>query len=180
MKDKVIKPPIKKSVSIVLMLFFGLLAIALTCACLLNSNWMNTYKLYIYLFDHGEQVSAEFDEIFRQDAHGSTNTDGHIYFARYEYCDDNGNLYHARSEEHFTSYEKALAYAQENNKLDILIDGEGHSVPASSSKYSYIGHMIFVIVLILIFYIISILSLISLIRRIKYEKNPPSGWRYVE
>lgn len=55
MKDKVIKPPIKKSVSIVLMLFFGLLAIALTCACLLNSNWMNTYKLYIYLFDHGNK-----------------------------------------------------------------------------------------------------------------------------
>ena len=177
MKDKVIKPPIKKSVSIVLMVLFGILAIVFTG---LSVNSISGLKIAWQLAENGALVYAEFDSVFRWVSRGSS---GHywVYVNEYVYRDENGNMYYPRGEDQFYSEEEARAFAASNdNKLAIKIDGEGHYILADETHTSQTVGIILGGVFIIICYVISILSLRSLIRRIKYEKNPPSGWRYVE
>ena len=178
MKDKVIKPPIKKQVSIVLMIFFGILAIAFTG---LSVNSISGIKLAWQLAEHGELVYAEFDSVFRWVSTGRHTSRYWVYVNEYVYRDENGNMYYPRGEDQFDSEEEARAFAASNdNKLAIKIDGEGHYILADETHTSQIVGIILSDIFIIICYVISILSLRSLIRRIKYEKNPPSGWRYIE
>ena len=178
MKDKVIKPPIKKQVSIVLMIFFGILAIVFTG---LSVNSISGLKIAWQLAENGELVYAEFDSVFRWVASSRRASHYWVYVNEYVYRDENGNMYYPRGEDQFYSEEEARAFAASNdNKLAIKIDGEGHYILADETHTSQTVGIILGGVFIIICYVISILSLRSLIRRIKYEKNPPSGWIYIE
>lgn len=177
MKDKVIKPPIPKKISIALMILFGVMAISITCFL---PGSVSGFKKHWQLASSGELVYAEFDSVFRW---VSTGNSFHywVYAIQYVYRDENGNMYYPRGLDQFSSEEAALAFAASNDyKLAIKIDGEGHYVLEEDTHGNQILGIVLVGSFIVICYVISILSLVSLIRRIRYEKHPPSGWRYVE
>ena len=69
MKDKVIKPPIKKSVSIELMVLFGVLAIVFTG---LSVNSISGIKIAWQLAENGALVYDEFDSVFSWVSRGSS------------------------------------------------------------------------------------------------------------
>ena len=177
MKDTVIKPPIPKKLSIALMMFFGVNAITFTC---LSLSSISGIRKSWQLASNGELVYAEFDSVFRWVSHGGTSHYW-VYAIQYVYRDENGNMYYPRGEDQFSSEEAALAFAASNDyKLAIKIDGEGHYVLVEDTHGNQILGIVLVGSFIVICYVISVLSLVSLIRRIRYEKHPPSGWRYVE
>ena len=178
MKDKVIKPPIKKSVSIVLMVLFGVLAIVFTG---LSVNSISALKKDWELAENGELVYAEFDGVFKWISTGRNTSRYWVYVNEYVYCDDNGNMYYVRGWDQFSTEEEARAFAASNdNKLAIKIDGEGNYILSEDMHSIQLAGIILGGVFIIICYVISRVSRRSLIRRIKDEKNPPSGWRYIE
>lgn len=173
MKEKLIKPPMPKKLSIALMILFGVMAISITCFL---PGSVSGFKKHWQLASSGELVYAEFDSVFRWVSHGGTSHYW-VYAIQYVYCDENGNMYYPRGEDQFSSEEAAMAFAASNDyKLAIKIDGEGHYILADESHSTQILGIVLGGGFIVICYVISILSLVSLIRRIRYEKHPPSGW----
>lgn len=90
-----------------------------------------------YVFDQGRLeainggviVQAEWYAIIPNIHRGGTST---TYDLGYMYVDDNGCIYKQMCVFGFIDYEKAKSYM--GKKVDIYIDGKGHSIPVYEAK----------------------------------------------